>query len=178
MHVSRWRLTMQRVLMFPVLLICLAIGSSACSTNRVGGNEATYKDNAARALPDRDQVEVTGCLTANTDLNQFVLTANSTALTSLTNRAGGGQAETFHYQLVGGTNLEQYVGKEVAVKGSVEGKTKDVDIESKEGTTKDKSRGEEATPAIQSKSEIDMQVQRLNVASITPTGSACQIGNR
>src|SRR5919108_6030159 len=104
---------MQRTLIIPVVFLSLALGASACSSNRVGGSEEVYKENAARALPNADQVEVTGCLTANTDMNQFVLTADSTALTSLTNRAAGtGEAETFHYQLVGGTNLEQYVGKQ------------------------------------------------------------------
>lgn len=165
---------MSRLLIYPVLCLSLAVGS-ACSRQRTDDQQA-FKDSAQRALPDKKQLEVTGCLTANAETSQFVLTANQTALTSLTNRAGAGEAESFHYQLLGGNDLQQYVGKEVIVKGSVEGKGDDVNIESKEKTEAPKSRGDEVTPAIESKHEIEMQVERLNVASVTPTGSACQIG--
>jgi hypothetical protein len=165
---------MLRVLIHSTLCLSLGIGAASCARDR-GDQSQSAADASQKA--DRDQVEVTGCLTANVETNQFVLTANTTALTSLTNRAAAGEAESYHYQLVGGTNLQQYVGKEVMVKGSIEGKGKDVNIETKEPeTTAPKSRGEEVTPAIESKHEIEMQVERLNVASVTPTGSVCQVG--
>jgi hypothetical protein len=163
---------MQRVLILPIVCFSLALTAGACSRDR--DRDAT----TARDTPDNDQIEVTGCLTANADTNQFVLTANSTALTSLTNRAGAGEAETYHYQLVGGNDLQQYVNKEVVVKGVREGRGADVNMESKEKAegTPTKRRGDEVTPAIASKGEIELQVERLNVASVTPTGAACQIG--
>jgi hypothetical protein len=137
-----------RVLIYPVL--CLSLVAGACARDR--DKSPAFQESAQRALPDKDQVEVTGCVTANADNNQFVLTANQTALTSLTNRAGAGEAETFHYQLQGGTNLQQYVGKEVVVKGSIQGKGTDVNIETKDKAAGgQKSRGEEVTPAIQYK---------------------------
>jgi hypothetical protein len=75
---------------------------------------------------------------------------------------------------MGGSNLQEYVGKEVVVRGSKEGKGADVNIETKAETPREpKSRGEEVTPAIESTEEIEMQVERLNVASITPTGGSC-----
>jgi hypothetical protein len=162
---------MQRVLVLPIVCFSLALTAAACSRDR--DRDATM----ARDIPDKDQIEVTGCLTADPNTNQFVLTANSTALTSLTNRAAAGEAETFHYQLVGGSDLHQYVNKEVVVKGVREGKGTDVNIEGKEKTdgTPSKSRGDEVTPAIESKEEIELQVERLNVAAVTPTGAACQI---
>lgn len=166
---------MQRVLIYSVLCSSLLVGGSACA--RDSDDLQAYRESAQRALPDKDQVEVTGCLTANTETNQFVVTATKTVFTSLTNRAGAGEAESFHYQLVGGNNLQQYIGKEVVVKGSVEGDGDDVNLESKDREVREpKSRGEEVTPAIESKHEIEMQVERLNVASITPTGSRCQLG--
>jgi hypothetical protein len=123
---------------------------------------------------------VTGCLTSNAETNQFVLTANATSLTSMTNRAAAGEAETFHYQLVGGTDLHSYVGREVIVKGSIAGDGKDVDLETKDKSVEPspRSRGEEVTPAVESSQAIEMQVERLNVGSVTPTGSACQIGQK
>jgi hypothetical protein len=165
---------MQRVLIYSILCSSLVAGASACSR---GDDSGAYRESAQRALPDRDHIEVTGCLTANRETNQFVVTANKTALTSLTNRTGAGEAESFHYQLIGGHDLQQHIGREVVVKGSIEGRGDDVNIESKDRVTREpKSRGEEATPAIESKHEIEMQVERLNVASITPTGSRCQLG--
>lgn len=159
---------MSRVLIYPVLCLSLAV-AAACSRDRAAEQRASTD-------VDRDQIEVTGCVTANADTNQFVLTANQTALTSLTNRAAAGEAETFHYQLMGGSNLQQYIGKEVAVKGAKEGKGADVNIETKDKTvTPEKSRGDEVTPAIESKQEIEMQVERLNVASVTPTGAPCNV---
>jgi hypothetical protein len=65
------------------------------------------------------------------------------------------------------------------VKGSVEGKGKDVNMESKERTdTSAKAGGEGATPVVKSTEEIEMQVERLNVASVAPTGASCQVGQR
>jgi hypothetical protein len=162
---------MSRILIYP--LLCLSLAAGACARDRTGEQQQAAADSP------RKQIEVTGCVTANADTNQFVLTANQTALTALTNRAAAGEAESFHYQLLGGSDLQQYVGKEVVVKGSVEGKGDDVNIETKEPTgAVPKSRGEEVTPAVESTHEIEMQVERLNVASIAPTGSACQIGQR
>lgn len=159
---------MIRVLIYPILCLSLAAGAG-CSRDGAMNDRAASQD-------DGDQIEVTGCLTANAETNQFVLTANQSALTSLANRAAAtGEAESFHYQLMGGSNLQQYAGKEVVVKGSVEGKGTDVNMVSKEKPASEpKSRGEEVTPAIESKEEIEMQVERLNVASVTPTGGACK----
>ena len=159
---------MSRLLIYSFLCLSLAVGA-ACSR---GGD-----DRRASTDLDKSEIEVTGCMTANADTNQFVLTANQNALTSLTNRAGAGEAESFHYQLVGGSDLQQYVGKEVVVKGKKMGKGADVNIETKDKPAIEPDpRNKDVTPAIESTQEIEMQVERLNVASVTPTGSACRIG--
>lgn len=165
---------MRGVLIYSVLCLSLAIGAAACSP---GADEPTTTTAALGDESKDDQVEVRGCLTSNAETNQFVLTANANALTSMTNRAAAGEAETFHYQLVGGTNLQAHVGREVVVKGSVIGDGKDVDLEAKDQSAEPspKSRGEEVTPAIESSQEIEMQVERLTVAEVTPTGAPCQI---
>ena len=163
---------MQRVLILPMVCFSLAITAGACSRDRDKAMPT------ARDTSDKDQIEVTGCLTANRDTNQFVLTANSTALTSMTNRAAAGEAETFHYQLIGGNDLQQYAGKEVVVKGVRQGHGTDVNMKAKEKTegAPTPSRGDKVTPAVESKEEIEMQVEQLTVASVTPTGGACQVG--
>jgi hypothetical protein len=161
---------MRRVLIYPALCLSLALGT-ACSRDDRDKNAVAGGDDA-----NGEQVEVTGCLTSNTQTNQFVLTANANALTSMTSRAAAGEAETFHYQLVGGSNLQSYVGQQITVKGTVSDDGRDVDMEAKDSTAEPKSRGEEVTPAVESSQEIEMQVKGLTVASVTPTGSPCQIG--
>jgi hypothetical protein len=160
---------MSRALIYSVLCLSFAVG--ACSRDR--GNIEPQAADAG----DREQVEVTGCLASNPNTNAFVLTANQTALTQLTNRAAAGEAESFHYQLVGGSDLQQHVGREVVVKGSIEGDGKDVNLKTTETRSGEpSSRNEQVTPAVESTQEIEMQVERLNVTSVTPTGAACQIG--
>jgi len=174
---------MRRVLIYPVLCVSLAAGAAGCSRDADrspdASNTAANRERASGGDASADKlVEVTGCLTSNAESNQFVLTANANALTSMTSRAAAGEAETFHYQLVGGTDLQSHVGREVIIKGSVQGDGRDVDIEAdhKVETPGSKRRDEDATPAVESAEQIEMQVERLHVASVTPTGSACQIG--
>ena len=172
---------MQRGLIYS-FCFAVALGAAACGSNRDADKSALEPAGSSDSkTASRDQVSVTGCVTANRDTNQFVLTANTSALTSLTNRAGAGEAETFHYQLVGGANLPSYVGKEVVVTGSVEGDGKDVNIEAKDKTTEPSTttpRGDTVTPAIETKQEIEIQVERLNVATINLTGAPCQVGDQ
>ncbi len=171
---------MQRLLIYPALCLSLAVTAGACGRSDKSPRADAPPSAEAQKASDGDQIEVTGCLTGNRDTNQFVLTANATALSSLTNRAGAGEAETFHYQLIGGNDLQVYVGKEVVVKGSVEGKGKDVNIEAKDKADKASAKpsGDQATPVVKSTEEIEMQVERLNVASVAPTGASCQLGQR
>jgi len=170
---------MQRLLIYPVLCLSLAVTAGACGRRDESPRADAPPSADAQKASDRDQVEVTGCLTGNRDTNQYVLTANANALSTLTNRAAAGEAETFHYQLVGGNDLQAYVGKEVVVKGSVEGNGKDVNIETKDKADRPaKAGGDQATPVVKSTEEIEMQVERLNVASVMPTGAACQTGQR
>jgi hypothetical protein len=170
---------MQRLLIYPVLCLSLSVTAGACDRRDESPRADAQPGVEAQKASDRDQIEVTGCLTGNRDTNQFVLTANTNALSSLTNRAAAGEAETFHYQLVGGNDLQAYVGKEVVVKGSKAGSGKDVNIESKtKADTPAKTGGDQPTPAIKSTEQIEMQVEQLNVASVTPTGAACQVGQR
>ena len=158
---------MYRVLIHSVLCGSL-VGAIACSGTR---ESADSRPSVRDVAPDKDHREITGCLSASGD--QFVLTANSNALSSMANRAAAGEAETFHYQLVGGNGLQAMVGKEVKVIGTVSGKGKDVDVK-----TADKAaapaNSDAATAVVKTTQEIELQVERLNVQSATPTGSPCR----
>jgi hypothetical protein len=162
---------MHRALIHSVLCASL-VGGIACSGKR---ESADARPSVRDVAPDKDHLEITGCLSANASGDQFVLTANSNALSSLANRAAAGEAETFHYQLVGGNGLQSMVGKEVRVVGAVSGKGKDVDVKAADSTTTPaKSGSGDATAAVKTTEQIEMQVEKLNVQSVTPTGSACR----
>jgi hypothetical protein len=165
---------MQRALICSLLSLGLVAGT-ACGKDRNDAKARPSLTDVAGATADKGRVEVTGCLAADPQTRQFVLTAHSNALSALANRAAAGEAETFHYELVGGSDLQSMVGKEVRVIGDVAGKGKDVDIKRTERSTEpEKAPGVDATAAVKTTEQIEMQVERLKVASITPTGSACQ----
>jgi hypothetical protein len=166
---------MHRVLIVSVLGVCLASGA-ACSRDREAAKARPSVTDVAGATADKGHVEVTGCLSNEPQTNRFVLTAHSNQLSALANRAAAGEAETFHYVLVGGNDLQSMLGKEVKVTGDVVGKGRDVDVkrtEATKGTDQDK---RDAAPAVKTTEEIAMQVEQLNVSSVTATGSTCQPG--
>ena len=164
---------MPRVLNYAALMLSVVLIGTACSNDRERRQTGVQ---GSSPVAGKAQIEVTGCLTTNRDTGQFVLTANSNALTSAANRAAAGEAETFTYQLIGGSNLPDYVGREVVITGALEGHGQDVDIESKTKSEEPPTqrRGETVTPAIETKEEIEIQVERLHVASINPTGAQCR----
>jgi hypothetical protein len=163
---------MQRVLIYSLLGFTLAAGT-ACSRTRDEAKSRPSLTDVATKTADKGHVEVTGCLSADPRTNQFVLTARSNALSAMANRAAAGEAETFHYQLMGGDNLQSMVGKEVKVRGEVVGKGKDVDIKRTEATPAEAAKSD-ATAAVKTTEEIEMQVERLNVETISEIGSTCQ----
>ena len=162
---------MYRVLIHSMLCASL-VGAIACSGTR---ESADSRPSVRDVAPDKDHLEITGCLSANSSGDQFILTANSNALSSLANRAAAGEAETFHYQLVGGNGLQSMVGKEVRVIGALSGKGKDVDVKAADQAAAPANSGSgAATAAVKTTEEIELQVERLNVQSATPTGSPCR----
>ena len=86
-----------------------------------------------------------------------------------------GEAESYHYQLVGGSDLQAMVGKEVKVTGDVLGKGKDVDVKRTEKSVEAPATGaRDAQPAVKTTEEIEMQVEQLHVDAISATGNSCQ----
>ena len=165
---------MQRVLICSVLSAMVAAGA-ACSKTRDDANRRPSVADVAGATADRGRVEVTGCLTADPQTNRFVLTAHSNSLSALTNRAAAGEAESYHYQLVGGSDLQAMVGKEVKVTGDMLGKGKDVDVKRTEKSVEAPATGaRDAQPAVKTTEEIEMQVEQLHVDAISATGNSCQ----
>jgi hypothetical protein len=164
---------MHRVLIVSVLGVCLA-GATACSRSRDADKSRPSLTDVAGVTADKGHVEVTGCLTNDPKTNRFVLTAHSNSLSALANRAAAGEAETFHYVLVGGNDLQSMLGKEVKVAGDVVGKGKDVDVKRTTAAKEADKTKDDATPAVKTTEEIEMQVEQLNVTSVTATGASCE----
>jgi hypothetical protein len=118
----------------------------------------------------------TSLLSNDPQSNRFVLTAHSNQLSALANRAAAGEAETYHYVLVGGNDLQSLLGKEVKVSGDVVGKGKDVDVKRTEAAKDTEKATSDAKPAVQTTEEIELQVEQLKVSSVTATGALCQPG--
>lgn len=163
---------MHRVLIVSALGACLA-GSAACSRSGDAEKARPSLTDVAGVTADRGHVEVTGCLANDPHSNRFVLTAHSNQLSALANRAAAGEAETFHYVLVGGNDLQSMLGKEVRVEGDVVGKGQDVDLKRTEAAGDTDKRAGDPTPAVKTTEEIAMQVAQLTVGSVTATGGTC-----
>jgi hypothetical protein len=155
-------------------MISLTLASAACSRQSEDGT-ATAGDASASAKGD--EVTVTGCVTSAPDRNAFVLTASRDALASSALRSNTGEVPTYTYELVGTTDLQAHVARQVEVKGRLDDDRKDVDVDTKDKVELPPTRtGDNAavTPAIETKSEVELKVRRLHVTSVTPTGQPCQ----
>jgi hypothetical protein len=154
------------------LLVAAALGTGACS-----GRDDDSKPAIAGDPVSGDYMTVTGCLSGASDRGAFVLTADRNALTSGALHSGSGEVPTYTYELVGGSEeLASHVGKKVAVKGRLDDDRDDEldkEVKSKTELPPTRSGDDVVTPAIRTKEELEIQVRRLRVESITPTGSAC-----
>ena len=166
---------MRRLAGHTFLMISLTLASAACSRQPENRN-ATAADASASAKGD--EVTVTGCVTSAPDRNAFVLTASRDALASGALQSNTGEVPTYTYELVGTTtDLQAHVARQVEIKGRLDDDRKDVDIDTKDKVELPPTRtGDNAavTPAIETKSEVELKVRRLHVTSVTPTGQACQ----
>lgn len=163
---------------FVGLILSVSLGSAACSRTAEERGEAQEAALEARAGGTGDETTVTGCLTSAADRGAFVVTANRNALTSGAMHAGDGETPTYTYELTGNAaDLAQHVGREVEVTGRLDDDRDDeVDIDREEKTElpEVQSGDETVKPAIETETEMNINVRRLSVSSISPTGAACQ----
>jgi hypothetical protein len=144
---------------------------AACGGDR--RNDQTGERETAETRPVG--VSETGCLTARGD--QFVLTDLK--------RAGGTTATTETFQLIGMDEvLRQHVGKQVRVAGEAEGSQVAVVTESTPGSDASRPAGttggakptgsaDPADPKVTTDTQTRMEVRKLRVGSVEPTGESC-----
>ena len=114
---------------------------------------------------------------AAADRGAFVVTADRDALTSGALHSGSGETPTYTYELTGNTaDLASHVGKQVQVRGRLDDDRKDevkVDKEEETKLPETQSGKDTVTPAIETDTEMNINVRRLQVSSVTETGRAC-----
>jgi hypothetical protein len=166
-----------RFVMHGALILTVMIGSAACQRHEANDAAVTKDAAVADRSADGDEITVTGCLTSAPDRSAYAVTASRDALTSGTLQAGTGEVPTYTYALVGGTDLQAHVGRQVEVRGRVDDDGSDeVDVDTKDKVELPQARvgGDTVTPAIETKEEVELEVRRLHVTSVTPTGRSCQ----
>ena len=160
------------------IIMSVSLGATACSRT---ADERAKTQEAAMAADgvNGDEMTITGCLSGAPDRAAFVVTADRNALTSGALHSGSGETPTYTYELIGNTaELPAHVGKQVRVTGRLD-KSRDnevkVDDEDKTTLPEVQSGKDKVTPAIETDAELEINVRRLNVASVTPTGRPCSM---
>ena len=167
---------MDRTGLFLGLILTTALGAAACS--RTAEERDEQQEAALQAHPGQvgEDITINGCLTSAPDRGAFVVTAARDALTSGALHAGDGETPTYTYELTGNTNnLSQHVGRQVEVTGQLADRSDEVKVDQEDETElpERQSGDEKVTPAIETDTEMNINVRRLEVKSVTPTGSPC-----
>lgn len=162
---------------FVGLIFSLALGGAACSRTAEERGNAQEAALAARDGAAGDEMTVTGCLTSAADRGAFVVTADRNALASGALHAGDGETPTYTYELTGNTaELSQHVGRQVQVKGRLDKDRDDevkVDQQEKTEMPATQSGNEKVKPAVETDTEMNINIRRLNVSSVSQTGAPC-----
>jgi hypothetical protein len=163
--------------LFMGLIFTVALGSAACSRTADERGEMQEQAVAARDGASGDDITVTGCLTSAADRGAFVVTADRNALTSGALHAGDGETPTYTYELTGNTtDLAKHVGQQVQVMGRVDDDRDDevkVDEEEEVKLPETQSGDDKVTPAIETDTEMNINVRRLVVSNVQATGRSC-----
>ena len=148
----------------------LAISAAACSSAR--GNEERSE---AAASGSGDTVTIAGCLSGTQD-GRFALTAAPDATAAIAGRAvAGDERETHSYILIGGENLQQYIGRRVEVVGTNEGGSRQVEHDAKAKAEVPNATGGDERPTVKTTEEVEVQVRQFNVREVRPVAGDCSL---
>jgi hypothetical protein len=149
----------ERLFQTAIVLGSLVLMMGACKREAAAPELQTTRGEQARMQP----ISVTGCLRGGLADNTYVLMASQTT---------GGATDTATYQLTARDedSLRQYVGQKVQVAGTL--RTEQEVASNGVATEQKPAKGTSGTPTVDTKTEVD--VKRLDVTTITPTGSRCE----
>jgi hypothetical protein len=134
----------------------LAVSLAACSQEMASPERQT----TTGEQPRMEETTVSGCLKTGMDEHTFVLMAPQTA-----------GAETSTYQLTSGSdvNLREHVNQQVQVTGTLRAEQEFASVG--KAVEEDRAKGTSGTPVVETKTEV--QVKRLAVSAVRPTGEKC-----
>jgi hypothetical protein len=152
------------------LVIVLAVFATACSSAR--GSEERSE---AAASGSGDTSTIAGCLSGTPD-GRFVLTAAPDALAATAGRSvAGDERETHSYILIGGDNLQQYIGRRVEVAGTQSGSPQQVEHDARAKAEVPNATGGNDKPTVKTTEEVEVQVRQLNVREVRPVAGDCKL---
>jgi hypothetical protein len=153
-----------------VAALNFAVAGAACSSAR-GDESAAGND----ANSSGDTVTIAGCLSAGQD-GRFALTAAPGAAVATTARAMDDERDTHSYVLIGGDNLQAHLGKRVEVQGTLSGRQREIEHEAKsKSESPTGTSGQRDTPTVETKEEVDLEFQQLNVRDVRELAPTCQL---
>lgn len=173
---------MHRTGLFLGIILSMAIGSASCARADEPAHDTAA---AARDITTGEAVEpatgeeitVTGCLTAAPDRAAFVVTADRSPLASGALYSRGGGTPTYTYELMGNTgDLAAHVGRQVEVTGRLDTDRKDgVNAGDEEKTELPAVPSGDRTvePAVETETQLAINIRRLQVTNVSPTGQPC-----
>lgn len=125
------------------------------------------------SVPDAQATTVEGCLRAGDQPGTFVLAAVPSEMGAAADRALRGATATYTYLLVG-EGLAAHVGRQVSVTGTMDDAANIEVDESSESTGQTTTVGDdEVTPTVEVEEEALIDVRRMRVSTVEPTGEAC-----
>jgi hypothetical protein len=133
-------------------------------------------------MPKHGQdLTITGCLTANIDGRSYALTPTDTPATPSSRSLQVPGRETLTYELIGNPDdLRRHVNTVVTARGRASATDpREAEMERQNESQQRPAAGTRDTPTVETKEEVDINVRRLHVASVTGSGEACpSIGER
>ena len=153
-------------------LVLLASLAAACGGDRVADAERP-ETAETRPVPTAQATSVTGCIKGGDATGTYVLVTQPEPMGAAVDRATRGQVATYTY-LLEGRELAQHVGQEVEVTGTIEEKD-DIEVEetreqTSAPTTVD---GDTVTPTVEVEEAAVIEMRRMRVDTLQPTGGAC-----
>lgn len=138
-----------------------------------GGDTAPRSDEGARTPPPAQANTVTGCLKGGSAAGTYVLVTEPAEMGAEVERATRGLVTTYTYTLVG-QDLDSHVGRQVAVTGAVEDRDEvEVDESREQTAAPNRVGGDTVTPTVEVEEEAVIEVRRMRVDTVQPTGEPC-----
>jgi hypothetical protein len=165
----------------------LSTGVASVGCGRADGPETSASAEAGEAhgdagrsaqpgMPEHGQdLAVSGCLTANIDGRSYALTPSDATPSAAGETLQMAGRETITYELVGNAeDFRRHANTLVTARGRTDASARrEAEMERTDEAEQQPAAGTKDTPTVETKEEVEVNVQRLHVASVVGTGNPC-----